>query len=459
MPQQTYFINNAFLSGGWTANVRLSVDDKGFISGLEKGVCAKRGDQKLGTVIPGLVNCHSHSFQRAMAGLTEYQNSPTDTFWSWRKTMYRFANLVSPEDLQAIASYLYLEMIKQGYTSVAEFHYVHHQPNGTPYSCASQLSQSIINAANIAGINLTLLPVLYMTAGFDGQPLLEEQKRFGNSVARYLDIQNEASQYCANQHQHNVGIALHSLRAVPADPMNEVINHFVKQSVSCPIHVHIAEQTQEVEQSIKSLGKRPVEWLLDNHAVDQQWCLIHATHMTPEETTALARSGATVGICPTTEANLGDGLFPLREYLDQGGHIAIGSDGNTCTNPMEELRWLEYGQRLVTRTRNVSSDNTELHTGTNLYGRCLDGGGRAIGQKTGALKLGCRADLIVLDDNSADLANIATDSILDVLIFGTSQSLIKDVMVNGIWKITHYHHADEERIKNMFISATKAMRG
>jgi len=394
-----------------------------------------------------------------MAGLTEYQNSPTDTFWSWRKTMYLFANLVSPEDLQAIASYLYLEMIKQGYTSVAEFHYVHHQPNGTPYSCASQLSQSIINAANIAGINLTLLPVLYMTAGFDGQPLLEEQKRFGNSVARYLDIQNEASQYCANQHQHNVGIALHSLRAVPADPMNEVINHFVKQSVSCPIHVHIAEQTQEVEQSIKSLGKRPVEWLLDNHAVDQQWCLIHATHMTPEETTALARSGATVGICPTTEANLGDGLFPLREYLDQGGHIAIGSDGNTCTNPMEELRWLEYGQRLVTRTRNVSSDNTELHTGTNLYGRCLDGGGRAIGQKTGALKLGCRADLIVLDDNSADLANIATDSILDVLIFGTSQSLIKDVMVNGIWKITHYHHADEERIKNMFISATKAMRG
>tara|TARA_B110000003_G_scaffold182441_1_gene181551 strand:- start:3971 stop:5350 length:1380 start_codon:yes stop_codon:yes gene_type:complete len=459
MQQQTYFINNAFLSDGWTANVRLSVDDKGFISRLEKGVCAERGDQKLGTVIPGLVNCHSHSFQRAMAGLTEYQNSPTDTFWSWRKTMYRFANLVSPEDLQAIASYLYLEMIKQGYTSVAEFHYVHHQPNGTPYACASQLSQSIINAANIAGINLTLLPVLYMTAGFDGQPLLEEQKRFGNSLARYLDIQNEASQYCANQHQHNVGIALHSLRAVPADPMNEVINHFVKQSVSCPIHVHIAEQTQEVEQSIKSLGKRPVEWLLDNHAVDQQWCLIHATHMTPEETTALARSGATVGICPTTEANLGDGLFPLREYLDQGGHIAIGSDGNTCTNPMEELRWLEYGQRLVTRTRNVSSDNTELHTGTNLYGRCLDGGGDAIGQKTGALQLGSRADLIVLDDNSADLANIATDSILDVLIFGTSQSLIKDVMVNGIWKITHYHHADEERIKNMFISATKAMRG
>ena len=458
MPQQTYFINNAFLGDHWVQNVRLTVDNMGIISGLQKGGSAEQGDQRLGTVVPGLVNCHSHAFQRAMAGLTEYQNSPTDTFWSWRNTMYRFANLVSPEDLQAIACYLYLEMIKQGYTSVAEFHYVHHQPNGAAYSCVSQLSQSIINAANIAGINLTLLPVLYMTAGFDGQPLLEQQKRFGNSVARYIDIQNDAAQYCADQSQHNVGIALHSLRAVPAEPMSEVINYFANNSSVCPIHIHISEQTQEVEQSIASLRKRPVEWLLDNYAVDKQWCLIHATHMTPQETKALARSGATVGICPTTEANLGDGLFPLRNYLDHGGHIAVGSDGNTCTNPMEELRWLEYGQRLATRTRNITSDNTQLHTGTSLYARGLAGGGRAIGQKTGKLKLGYRADLIVLEDDSVDLANIATGSILDVLIFGTSQSLIKDVMVNGQWKITDYHHAEEERIKSAFIAATRALR-
>ena len=458
MPKQTYFINNAFLGDGWAENVRLGVDEKGFISSLQKNVTAEQSDQRLGTVIPGLVNCHSHAFQRAMAGLTEYQHSPTDTFWSWRRTMYRFANLVSPEDLQDIASYLYLEMIKQGYTSVAEFHYVHHQPNGTPYACASQLSRSIINAANIAGINLTLLPVLYMNAGFDGQPLLDEQRRFGNSVARYIDIQNDATQYCAHQHQHNVGVALHSLRAVPAEPMHEVINHFVNKTSSCPIHIHISEQTQEVEQSIRSLGQRPIDWLLDNHVIDQQWCLIHATHMTPQETTALAKSGATVGICPTTEANLGDGFFPLREYLDQGGHISIGSDGNTCTDPMEEIRLLEYGQRLLTHSRNISSDETQPHTGTNLYGRCLDGGGRAIGQKTGALKVGYRADLVVLDENSADLATVTPDSILDVLIFGSSQSLIKDVMVSGIWKITHYHHADEERVKNRFISATKALR-
>jgi formimidoylglutamate deiminase len=458
MPQQTYFIKKALLSQGWAKNVRLGVDDKGLIVSLQTNVLAEQDDHRLGLVIPGLVNCHSHAFQRAMAGLTEYQVSPTDTFWSWRKTMYRFANLVSPEDLQDIASYLYLEMIKQGYTSVAEFHYVHHQPNGKPYSSVSQLSQSVINAANIAGINLTLLPVLYMNAGFGDQALLDDQKRFGNSVDSYLALHDEATRYCSHQSQHSVGMALHSLRAVPASSMTEVISHFKDRAHSCPIHIHIAEQTQEVEQSIKALGKRPVEWLLDKYDIDKQWCLIHATHMTPKETAQVAKSGATVVICPTTEANLGDGLFPLRQYLDDGGQIAIGSDGNTCTNPMEELRWLEYGQRLLSRTRNVASDDRERHTGTNLYRHCLEGGARSIGQKPGALTLGGRADLIVLDDNSADLANIAADSILDVLIFGTSQSLIKDVMVNGTWKITHYHHADEERIKNTFISATKALR-
>jgi formimidoylglutamate deiminase len=458
MPQQTYFIKKALLSQGWAKNVRLGVDDKGLIVSLQTNVLAEQDDHRLGLVIPGLVNCHSHAFQRAMAGLTEYQVSPTDTFWSWRKTMYRFANLVSPEDLQDIASYLYLEMIKQGYTSVAEFHYVHHQPNGKPYSSVSQLSQSVINAANIAGINLTLLPVLYMNAGFGDQALLDDQKRFGNSVDSYLALHDEATRYCSHQSQHSLGMALHSLRAVPASSMTEVISHFKDRAHSCPIHIHIAEQTQEVEQSIKALGKRPVEWLLDKYDIDKQWCLIHATHMTPKETAQVAKSGATVVICPTTEANLGDGLFPLRQYLDDGGQIAIGSDGNTCTNPMEELRWLEYGQRLLSRTRNVASDDRERHTGTNLYRHCLEGGARSIGQKPGALTLGGRADLIVLDDNSADLANIAADSILDVLIFGTSQSLIKDVMVNGTWKITHYHHADEERIKNTFISATKALR-
>ena len=458
MPQQTYFIKKALLSQGWAKNVRLGVDDKGLIVSLQANVLAEQDDHRLGLVIPGLVNCHSHAFQRAMAGLTEYQVSPTDTFWSWRKTMYRFAYLVSPEDLQDIASYLYLEMIKQGYTSVAEFHYVHHQPNGKPYSSVSQLSQSVINAANIAGINLTLLPVLYMNAGFGDQALLDDQKRFGNSVDSYLALHDEATRYCSHQSQHSVGMALHSLRAVPASSMTEVISHFKDRAHSCPIHIHIAEQTQEVEQSIKALGKRPVEWLLDKYDIDKQWCLIHATHMTPKETAQVAKSGATVVICPTTEANLGDGLFPLRQYLDDGGQIAIGSDGNTCTNPMEELRWLEYGQRLLSRTRNVASDDRERHTGTNLYRHCLEGGARSIGQKPGALTLGGRADLIVLDDNSADLANIAADSILDVLIFGTSQSLIKDVMVNGTWKITHYHHADEERIKNTFISATKALR-
>ncbi|KRO95268.1 MAG: hypothetical protein ABS24_09400 [SAR92 bacterium BACL26 MAG-121220-bin70] len=458
MPQQNYLIKKALLSDGWAENVRLSVSDDGFISGLSKNANAEPGDQRLGIVIPGLVNCHSHAFQRAMAGLTEYQVSSADTFWSWRKTMYRFANLVSPEALQDIASYLYVEMIKQGYTSVAEFHYLHHQTNGTAYSSVSQLSQSIINAANIAGINLTLLPVLYMNSGFGDLALLDDQKRFGNSVESYLALHDEATRYCSEQNQHSVGMALHSLRAVPAKPMSEVISHFNRMGNQGPIHIHIAEQTQEVEQSIKALGKRPVEWLLDNHPIDKQWCLIHATHMTSEETAGVAKSGATVGICPTTEANLGDGLFPLREYLDHGGHIAIGSDGNTCTNPLEELRWLEYGQRLLSRTRNIAANDRERHTGSSLLGQCLTGGARSIGKNTGTLKVGYRADLLVLDEHSADLSGIAKEFVVDTLVFGSSHSLIKSVMINGAWQITDFHHANELQIKEKFISATRELR-
>jgi formimidoylglutamate deiminase len=251
---------------------------------------------------------------------------------------------------------------------------------------------------------------------------------------------------------------LHSLRAVPAKPMSEVISHFNRMGNQGPIHIHIAEQTQEVEQSIKALGKRPVEWLLDNHPIDKQWCLIHATHMTSEETAGVAKSGATVGICPTTEANLGDGLFPLREYLDHGGHIAIGSDGNTCTNPLEELRWLEYGQRLLSRTRNIAANDRERHTGSSLLGQCLTGGARSIGKNTGTLKVGYRADLLVLDEHSADLSGIAKEFVVDTLVFGSSHSLIKSVMINGAWQITDFHHANELQIKEKFISATRELR-
>lgn len=458
MQQQSYFIERAFLGHSWAKDIRLCIDSNGLISHLEENALAQESDHRLSIVIPGLVNCHSHSFQRAMAGLTEYQLSPTDTFWSWRKTMYHFANLVSPEDLQHIASYLYMEMIKHGYTSVAEFHYVHHQPDGRPYSSVSQLSQSIINAANIVGINLTLLPVLYMNADFGDQPLLDEQKRFANSLEGYLAIYEQAARYCSAQHQHRVGLALHSLRAVPTKIITDVINFSKSMADSCPIHIHIAEQTKEVDQSLKVLGKRPIEWLLDSYDIDKNWCLIHATHMTKEETAQVVKSGATVGICPTTEGNLGDGFFPLQSYLDQGGYIAIGSDGNTCTNPAEELRWLEYGQRLLSRTRNIASDNEERHTGTNLYKHCLVGGARSIGQKTGMLKLGFRADLLVLDECSADLSSISDDYIIDTLLFGTSKSLIKSVMINGEWKITNFNHVNQEQIRENFVSATRALR-
>ena len=458
MPQQTYFINKALLSQGWAKNVRLGVDDKGLIVSLQTNVSAEQDDHRLGLVIPGLVNCHSHAFQRAMAGMSEHRMSPTDSFWSWRKTMYQYANRVSPQDLHAIAAHLFVEMLKGGYTSVAEFHYLHHQPDGTRYPNRSQLSQSIIDAANLSGINLTLLPVLYMTSGFGGAALVDAQRRFGNSLDDYFKLHAEASDYCADQPQHRVGMALHSLRAVTPQAIDQALGRFIQAHPQRPIHIHVAEQLREVEQSLATLGQRPVEWLLNNHKIDSNWCLIHATHMTMEETIALAATGATVGICPTTEANLGDGLFPLDDYLRAGGSIAIGSDGNSAIDPFEEMRWLEYGQRLATGRRNVAAGNDDLHTGSHLYRNCAVGGGRAINAPTGAIADGYRADLLVVDDRSAERADLEPRYLLDNLLFSPSERPIADVMVNGKWRIQAGHHHDEELIAANFAKALRVLR-
>ena len=458
MKAQDYFIAKAFLPTGWARDVRLRVTGQGLIANLRAGAIAEPGDRRLGTVLPGITNAHSHAFQRAMAGMSEYRMSPTDSFWSWRKTMYQYANRVSPQDLHAIAAHLFVEMLKGGYTSVAEFHYLHHQPDGTRYPNRSQLSQSIIDAANLSGINLTLLPVLYMTSGFGGAALVDAQRRFGNSLDDYFKLHAEASDYCADQPQHCVGMALHSLRAVTPQAIDQALGRFIQAHPQRPIHIHVAEQLREVEQSLATLGQRPVEWLLNNHKIDSNWCLIHATHMTMEETIALAATGATVGICPTTEANLGDGLFPLDDYLRAGGSIAIGSDGNSAIDPFEEMRWLEYGQRLATGRRNVAAGNDDLHTGSHLYRNCAVGGGRAINAPTGAIADGYRADLLVVDDRSAERADLEPRYLLDNLLFSPSERPIADVMVNGKWRIQAGHHHDEELIAANFAKALRVLR-
>ena len=299
--------------------------------------------------VPGIANLHSHAFQRAMAGLAERQTNPEDSFWTWRETMYRFAARFDPDTLHAVAAQLYVEMLEAGYTSVCEFHYLHHAPDGRPYADPTAMSRALIAAAQAAGIRLTLLPVLYMSGGFDGRPLGERQRRFGHDLDGFLGLLDALRVDASDTLR--IGCALHSLRAVPADAMRDVLAALPAAS---PIHIHIAEQLGEVQDCIALRGARPVEWLLANAAVDRHWTLVHATHLTGAEVQGIAGSGATVAICPTTEANLGDGLFPLRPYLDAGGRWGVGSDSQISVSPIEELRWLEYGQRLATHHRNIS---------------------------------------------------------------------------------------------------------
>ncbi|HEX6834351.1 MAG TPA: formimidoylglutamate deiminase, partial [Rudaea sp.] len=376
---QIHSAEYAWLPHGWTAGARFAIDGGAFVR--DESSATQRG-QSLGRfVLPGMPNLHSHAFQRAMAGLAERQTQAEDSFWTWRETMYAFAGRIGPDDLRAIAAQLYVEMLKAGYTQVCEFHYLHHQPDGKPYADPCAMSYALIEAAQEAGIGLTLLPALYRTGGFDGRALSERQRRFGHSIDTYLALVERLRKM--ENSTLRIGVALHSLRAVPEDAMNAVLKSGLVDDA--PIHIHVAEQIGEVQDCLALRNARPVEWLLDHAPVDARWCLVHATHMTPEETSALAASGAVAGLCPTTEANLGDGLFRLRPYLDAGGAFGIGSDSHISVSPVEELRWLEYGQRLNTRHRNIAVSESSDSVGENLWGDALYGGAEASGAAIGAL--------------------------------------------------------------------------
>ncbi|OOG57196.1 formimidoylglutamate deiminase [Rhodanobacter sp. C03] len=424
--------------GGWHADAMLGVDAGGRL--VEPAVTSA---EPLGAwILPGMPNLHSHAFQRAMAGLAERKGRVDDSFWSWRETMYAFAAAIGPDELKAIAAQLYVEMLKAGYTQVCEFHYLHHQPDGTPYAQLETMSLALIEAAREAGIALTLLPVLYISGGFDGRALTARQRRFGHTVDGYLRLLETLRRHESDDVR--VGIALHSLRAVPEQAMREVLASDMAKTR--PIHIHIAEQIGEVQDCLATRGARPVEWLFDHADVDSRWCLVHATHLTEAETLQIARSGAVAGLCPTTEANLGDGLFPLAAYQDAGGTLGIGSDSHISISPVEELRWLEYGQRLQTRHRNIAARHEGDSVGETLWRAALRGGAQAAGLPVGELRGGARADLIVLDDNSPLLAARDTCSVLDSLLFAGNTPLVRDVMVGSHWQVRDFHHHDEERI-------------
>jgi formimidoylglutamate deiminase len=468
-----YFADHAWLPQGWGENIGITMaadaERRGSLLGIEASAVSGDAEYLGRYVLPGMPNLHSHAFQRAMAGLAERQTNPSDSFWTWRETMYTFAGRVGPDDLRAIAAQLYVEMLKAGYTHVCEFHYLHRQPDGKPYADPAAMSFALIEAAQEAGIGLTLLPTLYMTGGFDGRPLSERQRRFGLDVDGYLSLLQQLVKM--ENAALRIGVALHSLRAVPEKAMHEVLafasllppgeepalealliggarraDEGKEPQVPMPIHIHIAEQIGEVQDCLALRNARPVEWLLDNLPVDARWCLVHATHMSAQETQRLAQSGAVAGLCPTTEANLGDGLFPLKAYLDENGTLGIGSDSHISVSPVEELRWLEYGQRLATRHRNIAVSAANRSVGETLYAAALRGGARAAGAATGAIETGARADLIVLDNNSPQLAGRDEASLVDTFLFAGNANLVRHVMANGDWVVRDFRHRDEERI-------------
>jgi len=398
-----------------------------------------------GWSLPGIPNLHSHAFQRAMAGMTERQTDPEDSFWTWRETMYRFAARFDPQTLYAVAAQVYAEMLEAGYTTVCEFHYLHHLPDGTRYQDPAAMSHALIGAARDTGIRLTLLPVLYVSGGFDGRALSDRQRRFGHDIEgflRLIDVLCEG----ADERLH-IGCAFHSLRAVPADAMRAVL---MDLPGGMPVHIHIAEQIGEVQDCLEVRNARPVEWLLDNVAVDSRWTLVHATHLTPEETHGIASSGATVAICPTTEANLGDGLFPLRDYLDAEGAWGIGSDSQISVSPVEELRWLEYGQRLMTRHRNIA-----VHEASPSVGETLLRGVQA--SRANSTGFADARDVVVLDDKAAQLAGATRDDVIDRWVFSGNRNLVSEVHVAGQRVVADGRHRDREAIASRYRDALRTL--
>jgi formimidoylglutamate deiminase len=422
----TLHFASALLPSGWADDVQVVVTD-GTIARVSAGAAPEPGDEHHQLAIPGMASLHSHTFQRGMAGLAETRGDAADTFWTWRETMYRFALEMTPEDVASVATLLYVEMLEQGYTRVGEFHYLHHDRDGTPYANPAEMAARISQAAEVTGIGLTLLPSFYAHSSFGGAAPHAGQRRFICSVDQFARLVAATRQAVGALPGANIGVAPHSLRAVTPGELAEI----VPLAEAGPIHIHAAEQVREVEDCIAWSGRRPVEWLLEHAAVDQRWCLIHATHMTAAETAALAASGAVAGLCPVTEASLGDGIFPAREFRDIGGRFGIGTDSNVLVSVTGELRQLEYGQRLKHRERNVLSGSPGVSTGRALFDAAVAGGARALAQPAAGLARGARADIVSLDAAHPSLAGRRGDAILDGWIFAAGADAVDCVWASG----------------------------
>ncbi|WP_306394805.1 formimidoylglutamate deiminase [Telluria beijingensis] len=447
------FARHALLPGGWQRDVLLEWDAHGDLTRVAPGAAASSEVRQAHYVLPGMVNLHSHAFQRAIGGLTEIAGDGPDSFWTWRDLMYRFAARITPEQIEAIAAQLFAECLRHGYTSVCEFHYLQRDVDGGSYARPAEMAERVAAAGAATGMGLTLLPVLYSHAGFGEQPLKPAQARFRTNVDEVLGIV-EALGPLRNG-QLEVGAAPHSLRAATIDQIRALASGLPPDR---PLHIHIAEQQGEVQQCLDHVGRRPVEYLMDHVALDARWCLVHATHLDEAETAALARSGAVAGLCPTTEANLGDGLFPLAPFIEAGGRFGIGSDSHVSQSPVEELRWLEYGQRLLHQQRNVAHTRAQRHVGDYLWRAALEGGAHAAGRRVGLLEAGRRADLLVLDDAHPNLDGVNEAEVLGRVVFCGNDNLVRDVLCGGRWVVEDGRHVAQEEIARRYRQALRDLR-
>jgi formimidoylglutamate deiminase len=437
----------ALLPDGWASGVRVTVTG-GTITQVETGVSPQSGDETHSALVPAMPNLHSHAFQRAMAGLAEVRGPGSDSFWSWRTIMYKFALSMTPEQVEAVAAQLYMEMLEAGFSRVGEFHYLHHDKDGRPYANIAELAERIGSASAEAGIGLTLLPVFYAHSGFGGAAPVEGQRRFINSVDSFTHLMEGCRQVVSGLDGAVLGVAPHSLRAVTPQELEAV----VPLANDGPVHIHVAEQVKEVEDCVAWSGARPVQWLLEHAPVDERWCLIHATHMTKDETRQMAQRRAVAGLCPITEANLGDGTFEAPLFLSEGGRYGIGSDSNVLISLPGELRQLEYSQRLARRARNVIAEPNGS-TGRHLFNQALFGGAAALGTQTG-LSVGKPADLVSLDTTA--LPYLSEDPLLDHWIFAGGVE-VDSVWVRGRKQVTGGRHIRRAEIERRFVKTMQAL--
>lgn len=445
-----FVLRRALLPTGWAEDVWIRVDERGFLERVEAGA-PEPPDGAVpvrGPVVPGVANVHSHAHQRLMAGRAERSGPGPDSFWTWRETMYRFALQLEPEDLEAVAAMAYVEMLEAGFTAVGEFQYLHHDRDGRRYADVAEMSLRCLAAARTVGLPITILPVMYARGGFDDRPLHEGQRRFDLSGAMYLEVV-EALRHAVRPGYESWGIAPHSLRAVAPDALRQVVSETRDLDPEAPVHIHVAEQRLEVDDCLAANGRRPVAWLLDQcaggAAVDHRWCLIHATHMEADEIEGVASSGALVGLCPTTEANLGDGVFSAAAFLAAGGGFAVGSDSLVRISVAEELRQLETSQRLVEGRRTVLAQR-ESSNGRLLFDAACAGGARALRQPTGTLEVGRRADWVELDPNHPRLLCTEGDETLDAWIFAGDARCVRGVWIGGDPLVVEGRHVRRETV-------------